>query len=284
MAKKQKIKKIAWIKMSVSLLDDERIAELLAQKGVAGLGTYIFILVEMYRRQSRCLTMTQVKSIKPDGATKKTVMQVVEDFGLFRIDTHGHVYSSIDYLGFDDEDETPSVAETKAVGLESPSIPTPARVYNKDKDEDKDHHHDGADYIMQIPEQSEWTDVALMRSGFGVLVKRNWQVTLDMFRNHAIANCTIGQIRSVDDAKKYFHFYITNPTSGNMLRKALEDYERQHPQQNPYRFEDVSSAYGHRSYHGIPIPDDAPPRPDERADWDYENECWISPANFNQKN
>lgn len=292
-------KNIAWIKMPVTLTDDERIAELVAKKGMAGLGVYNYIICEMYRRKSRCLTMTQLKAMSVKGATQKTVLAVVDEFGLFRKDKMGHVYSAIDYLGFDDEindDDNPSTCsgqadddnifnrDTNTIGFESPSIPSPARVNNKDIDEDKDHHNDGADYIMQIPEHSQWTEVALMKSGFGMLIKRNWQVTLDLFRNHAIANCTIGQIHSVDDAKKYFHFYVTNPTSGSMLRKALEDYERQHPLQNPYRFEDVNSANDHRSYHGIPIPDNAPPRPDERADWDYENECWISPANFDQKN
>lgn len=285
MAKTKKQKKIDWIKMPVNLMDNERIAELVAQKGVLGLGVYIAIIGEMYRRQCRCLTMTQLKALKFAGATQKTIMAVVDEFGLFRKDKMGHVRSAIDYLGFDDENKY-SVAETDAIGfdsdsnqniieIESDSFPTPARVYNKDIDEDKDHHNDGADCIMQIPEHSEWTEAALMKSGFGMLIKRNWQAALEQFRNHAIANCTIGQIRSVEDAKKYFHFYITNSTSGNMLRKALEDYERQHPQQNPYRFEDVDSANGHRSYHGIAIPDDAPPRPDERADWDYENNCWI---------
>lgn len=281
MAKKQKIKKIAWIKMSVSLLDDERIAEFLAQKGVAGLGTYIFILVEMYRRQSRCLTMTQVKSIKPDGATKKTVMQVVEDFGLFRIDTHGHVYSSIDFLGFDDEDENPSVAETKAVGLESPLALTPARVYSGDKDEDKDHHNDGVevpngeDYIGMIPQHSLWTETALMKSGFGLLIMKHWAKTLDLFREHTLVNLTRESIRSVEDAKRYFYFYITNPTSGGLLRKALEMVDQQMKSEGVYRFEDAVSRQGHRSYHGIPLPDDAPPRPDDRADWDFENNCWT---------
>lgn len=285
MAKSKKQKKIAWIKMPVNLMDDERIAELVAQKGVSGLGVYIAIIGEMYRRQCRCLTVTQLKALKFSGATQKTIVAVVDEFGLFRKDKMGHIYSTIDYLGFDDGVEPDSDTEENVITLESPSFPSPARVFKDiDEYEDKDHHNDGADYIVQIPEHSQWTEVALMKSGFGELIKRNWQVALNLFRNHAIANCTIEKIHNVDEAKKYFHFYITNPTSGNKLRKALEDYERQHPQQNPYRFEDSDSAKGHRCYHGITIPDDAPPRPDERADWDNENGCWSSLTIINQIN
>lgn len=277
MKKRNKTKKIAWIKMPVTLTDRQRIAELMDQKGVAGLGAYIAIICEMYRRQSRCLTMTQLKGLKFAGATHKTIMDVVDGFGLFRKDMMGHLYSAIDYLEFEDEDEKDAEVDEKTIECELPPVPSPVRVY-KDRDKDEDHHIDGADCIMQIPEHSQWTEVTLMKSGFGELIKRNWQTAIEQFRNHAIANCTIGQIHNVDDAKKYFYFYVTNPVSGNMLRKALENHECQHPQQNVYRFEDVDSVNGHRSYHGIPVPDDAPPRPDERAEWDNENGCWITPT------
>lgn len=282
MVKSKKQKKIAWIKWPVNLTDDERIAELIAQKGVAGLGAYTAIIGEMYRRQCRCLTLTQLKALKYVGATQKTVMAVVDEFGLFRKDKMGHVYSTIDYLGFLDEDENDSDADENPIGFESPSLPTPARVYkDKDEDIDKDHHHDGADvegavdYIGMIPQQSEWTQAALMKSGFGMLIMKHWQKTLDLFRDHTLVNLTRGSIHSVEDAKRYFHFYITNPISGGMLRKALEELDRQEKSDGEYRYEDADSCPGHRKYKGIALPDGAPPRPDERADWDFDNNCWI---------
>lgn len=276
-----KQKKIAWYKMPVNLMDDERIAELIDHKGVTGLGAYVCVICEMYRRQSRCLTMTQVKAIKLAGATQKTIISVVDEFGLFRKDKMGHVYSEIDYLGFNDDDNDNDVA----IGSESPLSPTPARVYKDkdiDEDKDKDHHHD-ADYISQISKDTYWAQQLLINSGFGDLIERNWELALDIFRKHAIVNCSFDDIRNVKDAKKYFHFYVTNTISGSMLRKALEDHERLNPQQNPYANEYLGSAPGHRSYLGIPLPDDAPPRPDDRSDWDIEANCWVSPNNINHK-
>ena len=94
----------------------------------------------------------ELKALKYAGATQKTVIAVVDEFGLFRKDKMGHVYSIIDYLGFGDEDEISSDADENAIEFESPSFPSPARVYiDKDEDIDKDHHHDGADYITEIP-------------------------------------------------------------------------------------------------------------------------------------
>lgn len=282
----QKQKKVTWYKMPVNLMDDERVAELMAQKGVTGFGVYVCIICEMYRRQSRCLTMTQIKAIKYTGATQKTIQAVVNDFGLFRKDSMGHVYSVIDYLGFSDEvnNNDDDNDHDVAIESESPLSPTPARVYiDKDIDQDKDNNnHDDADFIAQIPKDTQWTQVTLMNSGFGDLIERNWEFALNVFHKHTIANCTIEKIRNVNDAKKYFHFYVTNPTSGTMLRKALEDHERLYPQQNPYNQEDSESRPGHRSYNGIPLPDDAPPRPDGRADWDFELNRWISPTITNQ--
>lgn len=280
--------KIAWYKVPVNLMDDERIAELVAQKGAAGLGVYFILLCELYRRPSRCLTMTQVKAIKCTGATQKTIQSVVNDFGLFRKDSMGHVYSVIDYLGFSDEvnNNDDDIDHDVAIESESPLSPTPARVYiDKDIDQDKDNNHhdeDDADFIAQIPKDTQWTQVTLMNSGFGDLIMRNWEFALDVFRKQAIANCNIEKIHNVNDAMRYFHFYVTNTTSGGMLRKALEDHERLNPQQNPYSHEDPGSCPGHRSYSGIPLPDDAPPRPDGRADWGFDLNRWISPTIINQ--
>ena len=273
MTKNKKQKKLSWIKMPINVIDDERVAELVASRGVTGLGIYLAILCEMYRRNSRCLTLTQVRALKFAGATQKSVMAVVENFNLFYRDNHSHIFSMIDYLNFDDDDECD--LNQIQIGFESPSFPTPARVNIKDKDKDIDLHYDAVDFINAIPENSQWTDVTLMKSGFGELIRRNWQETLKQFCDHVIANCSNNNICSVEDAKKYFYFFVTHQISGNRLRQSLEEYEQSHCRQNPYCFEDAGSTAGKRSYHGIELPDDAPPRPDERSEWDIENGCWI---------
>lgn len=282
MAKNKKQKKVAWVKMPVCLLDDERMAELVAQKGMAGLGVYIAIICEMYHRQCQSLTLTQVREMRFKGATPKTVMDILEEYGLFRKDRMGHICSAIDYIGHGEDVDVPSDSNHIAIGLETPAFPTPAREYI-DRDKDKDHHIDGddagagggVDYIGMIPQQSEWTMMALMKSGFGSLIMRHWPRAIELFRQHTLVNLTQGSIRSVEDAKRYFYYYITHPTSGAMLRQALQEADDQHRHEGQYRHEDADSQPGHRTYHGIPLPDDAPPRPGDRAEWDFENSCWV---------
>lgn len=316
-------KTIDWVKLPVNLMDDARVAELMARKGMAGLGVYLAVVSEMFRRRGRCLTMTQLRALKFVNTSIKTVVQVVEDYGLFRKDCFGHYYSVIDFLRFDDAPVQASVgydnvgktppetagqpstpSEGEACATLTPPDPTPARI-NRDTDKDYILLEVGAEAaqaekraeadtqavgqtaveqaekraeecIRQLPLQSAWAEVTLMKSGFGELLLRNWPIALEEFCKHVLVNRTAESILDVECAKQYFYRYATNPASGRLLRQALEEHERLQQTEGCYRYEDTGSAPGHRSYHGIPLPDDAPPRPDNLSDWDFENRCWVS--------
>lgn len=300
---------IDWVKLPVNLVSDDRVAELMARKGMLGLGVYFRIVLEMYHRRSRCLTVIQLKEFRLKGATEKTVMQVVEDFQLFRKDKYGHIYSMIDFLGFGDEDssvededscseneescpEAESDLNPIAIRFESDASPIPARI-NRDKDRDnillegeaaeqragegevRSPEERAGEYIRQLKMADEWAELTMMKSGFSQLLLRSWTQALEEFRRHVVVNRTAESIHDVECAKQYFSRYVTNATTGAQLRKALEEYERTQQGSSPYSHEDRNSAPGHRSYHGFPLPDDAPPRPDEQSEWDYEEHCWT---------
>ena len=277
---KKTSKKIVWIKLPVNLMDDARIAELVAQKRIGGFGVYIAILMELYRRSSRCLTLTQAKAIKVHGASPTTVKAVVNDSNLFRIDQKGVVRSAIDFLEFEEESESfteTQKGETK-IDFELPTARP--RVYI-DKDRDKElllkaaGEESTPDLLSQLRPDDPWAESVMMRSGFSGLLLRNWEEAIRQFRLHVVANDNLRGIHSLREAKQYFSSFTTHPVTGPALRKALEAYEASHPERNPYRFEDKGSCPGHRLYHGIALPDYAPPCPDERADWDFAEQCWI---------
>ena len=279
---KKTSRKIAWIKLPVNLMDDARIAELVAKKRIGGFGVYIAILMELYRRPSRCLTLTQAKAIKVHGASPTTVRAVVYDPNLFRIDQQGHLRSAIDFLEFEEEGESFTETQHGETKTDFDLPPTPARVYI-DKERDKDllllkeekAKGEGNDFLAELRTDDPWAESVMMRSGFSGLLLRNWEEAIRQFRLHAEANDNLRNIHSLREAKQYFNCYTTHPVTGPALRKALEAHEANHPERNPYRFEDKGSCPGHRFYHGIPLPNDAPPRPDERADWDFGEGCWV---------
>lgn len=288
-------KTIDWVKLPVNLMDDARVAELMARKGMAGLGVYLWIIILMYRRSKHSLTASQVKAIKVPGATAKTIKQVLEEFDLFHKDRFGHLYSVIDffrpgegnndvYLDCPKDDFEQSDSHAICTRLQRPLLPTPARI-NRDTDTDillevgaeaAQAEKRAEECIRQLPLQSAWAEVTLMKSGFGELLLRNWPIALEEFCKHVLVNRTAESILDVECAKQYFYRYATNPASGRLLRQALEEHERLRQTEGCYRYEDTGSAPGHRSYHGIPLPDDAPPRPDNLSDWDFENRCWVS--------
>lgn len=305
----KKRKNIDWVKLPVNLMDDARVCELLARKGMAGLGVYLALISEMYRRKGRCLTKTQIRSLKFLNTSNKTVVQVANDFGLFRQDQFGHYFSVIDFLRLDDSEAletvvpvaletatpTPPPSEGNACTTLTPPSPMPARI-NKDTDTDKEYilleggaaakrvgegkvrpsEEWAAEYIRQLSQADEWAELTMMKSGFSQLLQRNWALALEEFRKHVVFNRTSESIHDVECAKQYFSRYVTNATTGPQLRKALEEHERTQQSTGLYCHEDRNSAPGHRSYHGFPLPDDAPPRPDEQSEWDYEDNCWIS--------
>ena len=277
---KKTSKKIVWIKLPVNLMDDARIAELVAKKRIGGFGVYIAILMELYRRPSLCLTLTQAKAIKVHGASPTTVKAVVNDPNLFRIDQKGHVRSAIDFLEIELEDESFTETQNGETKIDFELSAAPARVY-KEKDKDRDlllkaaEEESTPDLLTQLRPDDPWAEAVMMRSGFSGLLARHWAEAIRQFRLHVVANENLRGIRTLREAKQYFSSFTTHPVTGPALRKALEAYEVRHPEENPYRFEDKGSCPGRRSYLGIDLPDYAPPRPDERADWDFGEQCWI---------
>lgn len=174
--------RIEWIKMPVNLFDDERIEELMTTKGMAGLGVYMALVIEMFRCQKHCLTLTQVKNRKYNGATKKTINQIINDYDLFTIDAYSHVNSNIDFLSVletrhlqseqiknasDAQSDAHADLNPIAIGLQSDAFPSPARVIIRDRDIDKEHHLDGddvshPDFISQMRMDTSWAAMVML--------------------------------------------------------------------------------------------------------------------------
>lgn len=79
-------------------------------------------------------------------------------------------------------------------------------------------------------------------------------------------------IQSVNDAKRYLCFFLTpdSITHTNVMEKV-----RYYKSIDPYRFEYRDSKTNQRMYCGLPIPDDAPPRPSENACWNPTTLKWF---------
>ena len=119
-------------------------------------------------------------------------------------------------------------------------------------------------YVDELQHEQHWIEIMAMRSGMGKAFVQRFGEILEHFKRHVQALGGEKEIQSPSDAKRYFCFYNT-PGSAPFLK--LMEYLKQTEIVEPYRFEDRDPVTGERSYCGIPIPEDAPPRPNDQAVW-----------------
>ena len=119
-------------------------------------------------------------------------------------------------------------------------------------------------YIDELQQEQQWIEVMAMRSGLGLVFVNRFPEILRLFKLHVQAVGNEKDIQSPGDAKRYFCFYNT-PGSAPFRQLVAE---LQKPiDRGKYKHEDYDPTTGQRSYCGIPIPSDAPPRPNGQAVW-----------------
>ena len=109
-----------------------------------------------------------------------------------------------------------------------------------------------------------------MRSGLGKAFVQRFGEVLQHFKRHIQAVGNEKDIQSPGDAKRYFCFFNT---PGSVTFRKLVDELQKPVDRGKYKHEDRDPATGQRSYCGVPIPEDAPPRPNSQAVW-CENK-WV---------
>lgn len=271
---------LAWFKMPTDLICDERVEKLLAELGANGFGVYMYIVCEMMRHRNYCMTRDSLMSIKIKGHSKATLKHIVEDFNLFTDDGMGHVFSAVDFLckgcrGKAEDDAQD--AKVFATGSNSDAIPTPPRVLQRREEENKKEITSQKNLLAMVmsylDRQTAWAEMVMMKSRTTPLLRRHWDYAVELFVQHVVSQAKEESVMNENDARRYFCNFCTGNPTGTVLAARLTEYDRNHPEQNPYRFEDAGSAPGHRSYLGSPLPDDAPPRPSKTADWVDGN--WV---------
>ena len=125
-------------------------------------------------------------------------------------------------------------------------------------------------YVDELAQEQSWIEIMAMRSGLKQLFVQRFGEVLQHFKLHVQALGKEDDIRSLSDAKRYFCCY-NKPGSVPFLR--LVDELQKPVDKGKYKYEDRDPTTGQRSYCGVPIPDDAPPRPNAQAVW-CENK-WV---------
>ena len=122
-----------------------------------------------------------------------------------------------------------------------------------------------------------WLEAVGMMSGLKELFLNNLSFIRDLFKKHVVAQGNTGGITSVSEAEAYFANYIRRerPTRLFLEEKLKERSRMQNESTSLSPYETYNPLTGERSYCGVPLPGNAPPRPNGRATWDNLKQSWI---------
>ena len=127
-------------------------------------------------------------------------------------------------------------------------------------------------HVNELRNEQSWIEIMAMRSGLGKVFVQRFDEVLQAFKEHVQSIAHESHIDSPSEAKKYFCFFNT---PGSATFKRIAAILHKTVDKGVYKHEDRDPATGKRSYCGIPIPADAPPRPNAQAAWSEEKLKWV---------
>ena len=298
------MKRDQYIPHDVSMRTTTEVMNLIEKEGAAGYG-FFWALMEYLRAQNGYLgdiravrTLARQTKVRMDKA-----LRVLNDYGLFVVgNTTFHSLQLDERMKeFDRKraqceaykrrkdaaivSETPCKSLSVSEGEEPISLiqpqeqpveqPQPPSTTNVQTDDDVD--DDDVDvvptppvtlawerYVDELRYEQLWIEIQAMRSGLKKVFVQRFDEILQHFKQHVQAVGNEKDIQSPSDAKRYFCFYNT-PGSAPFRQLVAE---LQKPiDKGKYKYEDYAPATGQRSDCGVPIPADAPPRPNGQAVW-----------------
>lgn len=128
------------------------------------------------------------------------------------------------------------------------------------------------EYVDELDKEQQWKEIMAMRTGLKMEFFSLYPRIVECFKNHVRALGKERSILSSSDAKQYFCFFLA--PGSNTFQRLMAQLKQPSDKDSPYRFEERDPTTGQRSYCGVPIPPDAPPRPNAQAVWNEETHQW----------
>ena len=126
-------------------------------------------------------------------------------------------------------------------------------------------------WVDELNRECQWQELMAKKSRLWLQFFPLFPRIVECFKEHV---CCMGKetgIQCLGDAKHYFSCYITpGSITYKRLMEELKTTQKEGADTDPYRYEDRAPDTGERSYYGCHIPADAPPRPNDHAQWNRE--------------
>jgi len=295
-----------WFKHPNDLPNDKRLATLIDNEGCRGYGMYLHIIEMLCAQPDKKLSFSQLKIISRKGFSKKYMEKIIWEYQLFTI--HEEEFeSAIDFnytekgnhlqndLKTPKKNEEAKIAPNQLKNRENSKKTDSARVRGEKKrieenrkddvvvpkNDDDDDSTSCKNWEKQVDSLSEnrvFRETVCMRSGYSALLDKYFDAALEEFKKHIVLHGKEEKMDSRKEVQSYFTYFTQagKRTSHELRMRLLElDTHRQAAAPpDPYRYEQLVD--GRRTYLGCPIPDGAPPRPDNTAFWNETARSWTS--------
>ena len=275
-----------YVPHGTNTMGNGKIMELVAEHGMEGYGIYWMLMEHLQQQKDGKSNLKIIRILsKKMRVSPQKLNKILNDFALFSVEN--------DEVSSPELNEKRTVLEAKHKKLseaghkgyeaktlknkDNASSQAQASLYNNITTTDNNINNNSSSNRIKIQGWEEaidglaheqvWCEYMAMRSGLEERFKQQYPEIIAFFKQHIISYGKEDTIHSLSDAKNYFSNFIVpgKPPHQQLLEKLNKAKEN-----DPYRFEDISPD-GKRSYYGLPIPADAPPRPNANAHWSGED-------------
>ena len=285
------MKKDQYIPHEVHTRNTNEVVQLIEKEGMAGYGIY-WALMEYLRAQDDYTG--DIRALKSLARQLKTsidrLLRILKNYGLFEVTDFTFRSRKLEAVmkpledkrkamkarSCDDRETTVQRKACNSLGIKDGSFLS--KVKESKVKESKVSSSSKEDdvvaavpvslawerYVDELAKEQTWIELMAMRSGLGEGFVHRFGEVLKHFKQHIQSLGNEKDIQSPSDAKRYFCFFNTPGSAPFRMLVA----ELQKPvDRGKFRYEEVDAATGQRSYCGVVIPPDAPPRPNSQAVW-----------------
>ena len=277
------MKKDQYIPHEVSMRNTTEVMNLIEHEGMAGYGIY-WALMEYLRTQDEYVGDLRVlKSLARQLKTSiDRLLRILKSYELFEVTDYAFRSRKLEMVmkPLDDkrkamvkqscDDRSTTVQRNSCNLLKTKDASVLSKVKESKEEKKKEISEKEKptmtweSYIDALAGEQQWKEIMAMRSTLGRVFVDRFAEVLQHFKRHVLAVGSEDRIRSLSDAKHYFNNFNTpgSPTFVRLSAELMKPVDR-----GKFRYEEVDAATGQRSYCGVVIPPDAPPRPNEQAVW-----------------
>ena len=272
-----------YVPHGTNTMGNGKIMELVAEHGMEGYGIYWMLMEHLYQQEDGKSTMKVIKILcrKMEVSTQK-LNRILSNSHLFSIKNEQVSSPELDKKRAVFEEKRKKLSEAGRKGYEAKTLKNngntssensshPQAIYNTTTNNINNNNSSSKNIKIQgweasvdgLAQEQAWCELMAMRSGMKERFMEQYPAIIQCFKDHIRSYGKEDTIHSLSDAKNYFSNFIIpgKPPHQQLLEKLNKTKEN-----DPYRYEDISPE-GKRSYCGLPIPDDAPPRPGSNALW-----------------